>query len=90
MLIVFKGSLLMLAHLFLMLAVGFSLGVVYIEKTNQKYGDLWGVGIFCTFIYALVDSSSSFGSDVAVLAFINLLIGMFLATKHWSKSKEDE
>jgi len=72
-----------------MLSVGFGLGVVYIEEIDSKYGDIWGVGIFCTFIYALIDSSSSFGSDVAVLAFISLITGMLAAMKYWNKSKKE-
>ena len=78
----------MLTHLFLMLLVGFGLGVVYIEEIDSKYGDIWGIGIFCIFIYALVDSSSTFGSDVAVLAFVSLITGILAAIKYWNKSKK--
>jgi|SaaInlLV_10m_DNA_4_1040232.scaffolds.fasta_scaffold59978_2 hypothetical protein len=75
----------MLIHLFLMLGFGFALGVVYVEKTNSNYGDMWGIGIFCAFIYALVDTSSRFGSEVAFLAFVSLIIGIVLAVKNWKK-----
>jgi hypothetical protein len=68
-----------------MLGFGFALGVVYVEKTNSNYFDMWGVGIFCAFMYALVDTSSKFESEVAFLAFINLIIGMVLAVKYWKK-----
>ena len=75
----------MLIHLFLMLGFGFALGVVYVEKTNSNYFDMWGIGIFCAFLYALVETSSKFGSEVAFLAFVNLIIGMVLAVKYWKK-----
>ncbi len=81
-----KRFLFMLIHLFLMLGFGCALGVVYVEKTNSNYFDMWGVGIFCAFMYALVDTSSKFGSEVAFLAFISLLIGMFYTAKHWKRN----
>ena len=76
----------MLIHLFLVLGLGFAIGVVLIEKTDSKHYDMWGVGIFFAFMYAIFDTSSRFGSEVAFLAFVSLIVGIALAAKYWSKS----
>ena len=44
-----------------------------------------GLGYSVLFLYALVETSSKFGSEVAFLAFVNLIIGMVLAVKYWKK-----